>query len=140
MSKKINALDRRGQLQVLYSNEDRGIFLGYNQNYDEVFFEYGNKIYTLIGEDVDLSKAYTALDIYTMYNSIVTGDTNPIVTYDSTDPLIKQKEYDRRHGLMNKTFRIKTSLNQEFIEKCEKLGISQQDAINDIIRDFTITY
>ena len=140
MSKKINALDRRGQLQVMYSDEDRGVFLGYNQSFDEIFLEYGNKIYTLAGADVDLSKQYNAKGVCDLYDSIAGGEIDPLATYTSTDPMIRQKEYDRRHGLMNKTIRVERALNQQFIDKCEKLGISQQDALNDIIRDFVTTY
>ena len=126
MSKEINALDRRGQLQVMYSDEDRGVFLGYNQSFDEIFLEYGNKTYTLAGADVDLSKQYNAKDVCDLYDNITGG----------TDPMIRQKEYDRRHGLMNKTIRVERALNQQFIDKCEKLDVSQQDKINDLIRDF----
>ena len=131
-----NYLHRRGQLQVLYTNASNTAFVGYSDKYDEVTFEIENVIYILNAKDIELVRRWEYSDIFDIYDSIKSGEVEPVVSYDADDPYIKQREYDRRNEFTAKTIRINKRLNERFIEKCELLNVSQTDKLDELITEF----
>lgn len=53
-----------------------------------------------------------------------------------TAQTIASAKYQKKIGLVAKTYKLNSSLADEFKKTCDKLGVSQSSVISDFMRDF----